>query len=259
MKIYFDKKPVANLDDVLSLYDSSEFESPTRSTVPLLSLLKDETGIWKTVMRKLGVIDSGLELHLEFRVDSPQGMGKPSHTDVMVIQDANRVAIEAKWTEPPYDTVGEWRGRGLNPTNRRDVMDGWLSLLQPHACRILDIEEFETARCQMVHRAASACHPIGRTTPALAYIQFSPLPPGIAPGIKLKLEQLQTDFSRLRQLLGTTEGFPFFLVEVTATPTEAFEEISKLAKGSRETAKAVCTAMRGAPLFEFKNPHFHPV
>jgi hypothetical protein len=40
MRLFFDKKPVASFDDVLTLYKTAEFKSPTRSTVPLLSLLR---------------------------------------------------------------------------------------------------------------------------------------------------------------------------------------------------------------------------
>jgi hypothetical protein len=42
MDIFFDRQPVARLDDVLVLYHPHEFESPTRSAIPLLSLLKYE-------------------------------------------------------------------------------------------------------------------------------------------------------------------------------------------------------------------------
>lgn len=257
MNTYFNGKPVS-LDEVLDRYPAHEFESPTRSTVPLLTLLKGSIAT-KSLLEMLDLTYESLDAHLEFKVPPVKGEGKASHSDLMLIQNGSYVAIEAKRTEPPYDTVKQWLGRGLNRTNRRTVLDGWLSLLQPYSERLLGAADFNDAIYQMVHRAASACHVGPPARPALAYIQFSPLPPATAPDIKFKLEQLQSALSRFRHLLGTTHGFPFFLVEVTATPTEAFNRISGLARGSRKTASLVRTALRAAPLFEFKDFRLHPV
>ena len=249
MKIFFDKKQVNALDDVFACYSTHEFESPTRSTVPLLSLLQDASAT-KTLLQKLDLNDESLNAHLEYQVRPSKGDGKASHTDLMLIQNGNSVAIEAKWTEPPYDSVEKWVQKGARPKNRREVLRGWIDYLQRHTDRTLDAAAFGTATYQIVHRAASACAACdagGR--PSLGYIQFSPLPTGVAPDVKL----LETGLSNLFHLLGAPAAFPFFLIEVTAEPTAAFEGISKLSRGLPETAKAVCTALRSGPLFKFTN------
>lgn len=240
MKLYFDKQPVASYDDLLLHYKASEFESPARSTVPLLSLLKHGGEVLKSIVQDF------TEAHLEFCVDPVLGVGKPSHTDVMLLHGDQSLAIEAKWTEPRYATVGEWLAQGTNPDNRRAVMTGWLQLLQPHATKQLELGGFECAVYQMVHRAASACA-AGRE-PALAYLQFSPLPDGSAP----HSGQLLDDLGHLHDLLGRPEKFPFCLLEVVVKTTAAFEEIRDLPKACPETAEAVKKSLCGGPLFEFE-------
>jgi hypothetical protein len=200
-------------------------------------------------VRNLNFADQSLEVHLELTVGPVQGEGKPSHTDVMLIGNGIAVAVEAKWTEPPYSTVCEWIGKGRNQKNRRAVMSGWLSLLQPHAARELRLDTFLDATYQMVHRAASACA-AGRR-PSLAYLQFSPLPNGIEPNIT----QLQTKLSHLYDILGAPSAFPFFLIEVKLKATDAFHRISGLPKGSPKTAAMVRAVLLHAPLFEFTSVH----
>lgn len=253
MKIYFNQDPVGNLDDVLDLYSEREFQSPTRSTVPLLSLLKDDSPM-KRLLRILELTNDSFKAHLEYEVGPFRGEGEASHTDLMLIQNGNAFAIEAKWTEPPYDSVEQWLGRGRTPANRREVMLGWLGCLQRYAVRKLDIGEFGAATYQMVHRAASACAECdvsGR--PALAYLQFSPLPNDSEPHTEL----LKDGLSHLYHLLGAPSNFAFLLIEVTAIPTEAFVLISGLRKGSSETARAVIGALGGAPLFRFSDFRTH--
>src|SRR5205807_9254030 len=131
----FDRQPLASLDDAVELYGPDEFASPTRSTVPLLSFLERGDGAWRSLLGQIGAANCDTEAHLEFTVKPKQGRGKASHTDVMLIYEGRAVAIEAKWTEPRYDEISAWLNRGSDAQNRRDVMNGWLSLLQLHAAK----------------------------------------------------------------------------------------------------------------------------
>ena len=252
MRLFFNQKPVALVDGALDLYKCSEFASATRSTVPLISLLKHGSEVWANITAELSAEDRSGEMHLEFTVKSPQGRGKASHTDVMLIQGNRAMAFEAKWTEPQYDQVSKWLVGGGDPENRRLVMSGWLSLLQPHSTQKLRVEDFGAATYQMVHRAASACYK--GHVPTLAYVQFCPLANGCHPDMIL-----MNDLSHLHGLLGAPDEFPFWLVEVVAKPTEAFEEIRGLTKGLPETAHAVHRALCNGPLFEFTNFHLHRI
>lgn len=240
MRLYFDRQEVASCDDLLVLYKSSEFESPTRSTVSLFSLLKHGGEVWNRIA---GIF---AEAHVEFCVDPPLGTGRPSHTDLMLINGERSLALEAKWTEPRYSTVQEWLNQGSNAQNRRAVMTGWLQWLQSQGTKPLELEAFRGAVYQMVHRAASACA-VGKK-PALADLRFSPWPDGSNPDC----EQLPADLRHLHGLLGSPEGFPFRLIEVLIKPTRSFAAIASLPKGRKETAAAVKQALRGDALFEFE-------
>jgi hypothetical protein len=166
----------------------------------------------------------------------------------MVISGESSLAIEAKWTEPRYETVDKWLTKGSNPHNRRDVLTGWLSLLQKHAIHELRVEDFSDAVYQMVHRAASACA-TGKM-PRLAYLVFTPSPDKKTAAIS----KLLNDLTHLWNLLGNPERFPFYLVEVPLLPTPAFEKIAPLPKGHKETAPPVKAALSGSDrLFKFEN------
>lgn len=167
------------------------------------------------------------------------------HTDIMVISGESSLAVEAKWTEPRYDTVGEWLEKGSNKLNHREVLTGWLSLLQQQAQRTLNVGDFSDAVYQMVHRAASACAAGGN--PQLAYLVFKPSPdPRTA-----DMQTIHDDLTHLWNLLGNPKRFPFYLVEVQLSPTAAFDAIASLPKGNEATNEAVRDALCNEPLFDF--------
>ena len=89
--------------------------------------------------------------------------------------------------------------------------------------------------------------------PALAYIQFCPLPNGCDPSV-----DLFSELSFLHDLLGSPTEFPFWFIEVVIRPTQAFETIGK-PRGSPETARSVQSALCDGPLFEFTNVHLHRI
>lgn len=244
MNFYYNKEVISDIDKAIPMYGKLEFSSPTRSTVPLLSWLKHEQPMLSSLLQNLGM-SADCNLHLEYKVKPPKGSGKASHTDLMVISGESSLAVEAKWTEPRYETVGEWLKKGANPLNRRDVLTGWLSLLQKHSERTLHVKDFACAVYQMVHRAASACA-VG-SNPQLAYLLFKPL-------LDPKTADIQTirdDLAHLWGLLGSPKGFPFYLVEVQLSPTAAFDAIASLPKGNEVTDGDVRGALCNEPLFVF--------
>jgi hypothetical protein len=244
MNVHYDKEMISDIDKAVTMYGEKEFQSPTRSTVPLLSWLKYEQTMLRLLLRDMG-IPADCNLHLEYTVSPQQGKGVASHTDVMVISGESSLAVEAKWTEPRYETVGEWLEKGSNPLNRRDVLTGWLGLLQQHAQRTIDIGDFSDIVYQMVHRAASAC--AAGVNPKMAYLMFEPsLDPKTA-----SIQQIHADLNHLWDLLGNPNRFPFYLIELQLSPTAAFDAIASLPKGDEATNKAVRDALCNEPLFDF--------
>src|SRR4051812_8787238 len=90
--------------DAVPLYGCKEFESATRSTVPMLSLLMHAPNVFDEIVRRLGFPGS-YDLFLEYMVRPPKGRGKASHTDVMLRSGTQALAVEGKWTEPMYEAV----------------------------------------------------------------------------------------------------------------------------------------------------------
>lgn len=247
-RLYYDKQAIKDVGESLLLFSEKEFCSPTRSTVPLLSLLRDGNGILNSVLSELH-LNTASDLHLEYTVSPPIGKGKASYTDLMVRHQGDTLAIEAKWTEPRYETVAQWRRKGKSPKNRERVLRGWLDLIQPHAQRNLDVGDFSDAVYQTVHRAASAC--FNSAQPHLAYMHFIPDPSGKGATSK----QYQSDLEHLNNLIGNPKRFNFYLIDIEIKPTSAFEQIRNLPKASFETAQKVRAALTNTTLFEFTDFH----
>ncbi|MEI7828001.1 MAG: hypothetical protein WCI87_09485 [Euryarchaeota archaeon] len=246
MTLHYDKTPYNTIAATIPMYGTTEFQSPTRSTLPLLSWLKHEQLMVSSLLRDIGM-PADCNLHLEYKVKPPEGSGKASHSDLMVISGESSLAVEAKWTEPRYTTVGEWLEKGSNPHNRSDVLNGWLILLQKHAMHELRIEDFSGAVYQMVHRAASSC--AAGKMPKLAYLVFKPSPdPKTA-----DIQTIRSDLKYMWTLLGRPGEFPFYLIEVQLSPTAVFDAIASLPKGNESTAQQVSTALLGSDrLFSFE-------
>ncbi|MGA2226527.1 MAG: hypothetical protein ABSH41_18985 [Syntrophobacteraceae bacterium] len=246
MNFYYDKKVISDIDKAIPMYGMKEFESPCRSTVPLLSWLKHEIPMLDSLLKELGMPEV-CNLHLEYTVAPQRGKGVASHTDLMVRQQGCALAVEAKWTEPRYDTVSKWLMKGSNPQNRKDVLNGWLDLLQKHALRELLIEDFSAAIYQMVHRAASAC--AAESKPKLAYLVFKPSPDPRA----ADTQTICADLAHLWSLLGSPQGFHFYVVELSLSPTAAFKPIKPKEIGKHGTAMQVRAALSGNNrLFSFE-------
>lgn len=121
-QLYFDRTPVKDFEGLLSGYGAKEFKSPMRSTVPLLSLVRDDWPVLQDILRACNM-PAESTLHFEFKVDSPLGVGLPSHTDMMVRSGGHQLAVEAKWTEPRYETVKKWILKPPDPDEFGNVPD----------------------------------------------------------------------------------------------------------------------------------------
>lgn len=236
----------SSMDSVTSavpLYGTKEFESPTRSTIPMLSMLIHAPDRFAEIIASLDM-PSGYETYLEFTVKSPKGRGKASHTDVMLKTGSDVLAIEAKWTEPMYEPVSDWLKKSSGP-NRPLVLEGWLDLLRSTATVDLQADQFGSVIYQMLHRAASAA--ASGSNPRLAYFLFKPSNDNRSATSGHICEEL----SRLWSLLGSPESFPFYVVEIEMTSTSLHNSLCERPK-NEETSEEVSAALQGdSPLFEF--------
>lgn len=256
MDLYYDKGLIAPLgsainpiDQTRTRYKSTEFASPLRSTIPLLSLLKHQPAVLQAALGEIDISGS-CNLHLEYTVAPPQGKGIPSHTDLFITSGDTSLSIEVKWTEPRYETIGKWLSQGTNPENRIDVANGWLGLLERYATHMpLKLDDFSDAIYQMVHRAASACSTGSK--PRLAYMVFE----APANAQTASVTTIKTDLAHLRNLLGNPCDFPFYLIEVPLDFTATFNKVINLPKGSSSTAYQICADLFSpVQLFNFGKP-----
>jgi len=159
MLIKLREQTVADFCSLVASYASKELASPKRSTVPLLAYWANPEDRLRELCANLGFDPSGpLEFHFEFPVPVQHGVGKASFTDLMVLSTKFVVAIEAKYTEPAYETVRKWLGNPLR-SNRIAVLDGWIKLIERGTGVRLSPAELDRHPYQLVHRTASACFP----------------------------------------------------------------------------------------------------
>jgi hypothetical protein len=265
MNLFFNHAPVSQFDCAAN-YPDKEFASPTRSTVPLLDALRK--GATPSFLEKLlleaGLSNEALDLHLEYQVKPFKGKGKASHTDLMVIQPGapkRSIAIEAKWTEPRYETVSKWLGCGTSPENRRNVLGGWLESIAGHTGTRIDPGNCGDLVYQMVHRAASAVEASGAGgSPAMAYLIFKNVGEDSVKG-EAPLEEYREDLRQFRTIIGNGERFPFFLISVPIRSTAAFASLSGLTKGHLSTVQSLRLALGKAmkPLFDFGEVRIEPL
>ncbi len=242
MNILFENRNLT-VNEAVDYYKSSEFASPTRSTVPLLLWLQQEEAMVKEIIQKLGVIDPK-EFHLEYKVKPKKGKGNASHTDLFVISEITALALEAKWTEKRYQSVKKWKADTKNPDNKEAVLQGWIEFLQPYSNNELNIDKMDNVVYQLIHRAASACAE-GRN-PKLAYLLFTE-------SYSIHgYSYIESDLRNFKNLLGTSNEFPFYFIEVLISPTKKFEDLSHMKKNTKETIKAVKSSIeKGEHLFNF--------
>ncbi len=238
-------KTIQSIADAVPLYGRKEFESATRSTVPMLDLLIHSRSVFDRIICEIGFPPQHV-LHLEYTVGPFGGRGKASHTDVMLTSGADSLAIEAKWTEPMYETIKDWPEKGVAKTaNQQAVLNGWLNELGRRLGKTYAAADFAEAIYQMLHRAASAV--VAGERPRLAYFLFKPSPDTRA----AKADDIFKQLSRLWNLIGTPAAFPFSAVEIELEEQPVFTALPKT-KGEA-TAEVVCAALQGSePLFTFK-------
>jgi hypothetical protein len=251
-QLFFDAEPVPDFETMVERFEARALASPFRSTVPLVALVKDQWPLLHSILSVCGLSATDVGMHFEFTVKSPRGDGRPSQTDAMVLAESMAIAVETKWTEPRYPTVADRLNRGGASESQRDFLTGWLDLLSPVAKKPLHLDSFSDVVYQMMHRAASACLPGLRSS--LVYLHFVTVS-----ATRSHPRHYRKDLTHLHSLLGCPAGFPFYLVELPMTLTTQFRKIEGLKKGTRETDRAVRSALLSGGLFEFGEPAIYAI
>jgi hypothetical protein len=249
---FFDTQEIPDFPSLCACFTGKSLQSPHRSTVPLLSLVRHSQPQWNALLDSWRAPHQA-RVHFEYCVASPKRGGHASQTDALLVSDSTVWAVEAKWREPRYETVAERLSKpeddGADP---RGTLNGWMRHLQPFTTRTLQIDVFADVVYQVLHRAASACAvaTAQKLSPELVYLHFHPF--------QLKnsatTAQYVSDLAHLHALLGSPAGFVFRVVELPLRPTAAFESIKGSDKHSPATSARVAEALCHEPLFTFGTP-----
>jgi hypothetical protein len=255
-RIYYNKTPIDSVDSLLSNFKGKALRSPMRSTVPLLDMALHAESHLASVVAKCGA-EPESELRFEYEASSGSGTARPSQTDLMVLGNSRAVAVEAKWTESPYESVARRLLRRTKP-RKKDLsvealaldrehqeaeVRAWLAILQPLAYESLTTAGMAGVVYQMIHRAASAV--ATGLSPSLLYLHFDDTDTQLG----ANSEVYKADLARLYQKLGRPSGFRFYVATQPIQRTAVFRTIEGLSRTLSSTCSAVCQAIKAGPLF----------
>lgn len=144
IEIFKNRKAIYSFKELVASYSDSEFDSPRRSTVLLLDYWRSfDDAVKRTEEFICADFSNQIRLHFEYSVPVQAGKGKPSITDLMLLGDSAAFALEGKYKENPYPTVSKWLIDSAEQ-NRREVLGGWLSLIQSETGVSLTIDEISS-------------------------------------------------------------------------------------------------------------------
>ncbi len=165
-ELYYNANKVKSMNELIKKYSISEFKSPYRSTIPLLILYKTTLNNSFGLMEKMN--ESNVKYIFEFKTPLSQGKGKSSSTDLMIEYTNTCIAIEAKRTEPKYETVSKWLGE---TDNKKIVLEGWINIISNYTNVNFDSNSISDLPYQLIHRVASACS-LNKSQTHVVYLGF---------------------------------------------------------------------------------------
>jgi hypothetical protein len=233
---------------LVNQYSDREFASPRRSTVPLLACWQPmELGLAR-LSRALGRQLTG-DVHLSFEHCVPvrRGIGRDSQTDLMVIIANEAIAVEAKATEPEYQTVGRWLAASDGP-NRMEVLLGWLELINGASASNLSPDDVTEVTYQLIHRTASACFISDVSWSAVIYQVFSSKEKALSrPSTNRYLEQMRG----LQRRLADSSRLSFYVLECEFKERERYRElIERWNRNERQLGSEARQALLAGDLVE---------
>ena len=163
----------------------------------------------------------------------------------MILSPTFVIAIEAKYTEPAYETVKDWLGNPLR-SNRIAVLDGWIKLIEKGTGVRLSAAELSIYPYQLVHRTASACF----SPPAQRWVVYQLFS-------DIKISYYQEHLSAIYHLAYGQTNLSFGLL---FSPPEVSAEYVRLknlwASGQRDLSDPVRSGLLSDSLFKFSGVQF---
>jgi len=242
--ITYKLRPVSDYPSLVGSYSDSDLASPSRSTVPLLAYWSGLEQRFADFAAALGIEWQDTEVFgFEYTVPVQQGKGKASYTDLMLLSRYRSIAIEAKYTEPPYLIVRDWLGSSPS-SNRESVLTGWLSLINSSTGSVLEISDVLDCTYQLIHRTASACelHKQGQT---VIYQCFDPT--------QKLMDYYYLQLSHLSRLINRPERISFFLFAVSLLKSSEYQRLQDAwTAGNRDLSTEVRQGLILQSLLDFR-------
>ncbi len=158
LELRFGRPDSYDFDTIIDQFSGTKINSFRTSSVPLVQF-------WKNTNNRLNDLFNKLDLHcdkptlcFEYPTKLKQGKGKSSMTDLMILGNDFKIAVEGKFTEyvkNKPDLIKKWKLDG-DKENRIKVLNYWSSLIKPFS-NGYDNEALNQISYQFYHRTASAC------------------------------------------------------------------------------------------------------
>jgi hypothetical protein len=245
-QLFYSHIPIKDFKFLVESYEISEFSSPMRSTIPSLIYWKNLEPRILEFFRYINVnAPATVNACFEYTVPVQGGKGKASHTDLMLFSKKHVVAIEAKYTEPPYDSVQKWLG-DPSTENRLKVLDGWLGLIQKVTNIKLSPDDVSKSAYQLIHRTASACYPNGKSR--FVVYQCFDLD-------KSKKRYYKEQLSKLSELLRSSNNLRFYLFNYPLIKSNEYKKLEALwNNGTRKLESPVKKGLIEGKMLDFGTP-----
>jgi hypothetical protein len=144
--------------EIIDQYSLSGINSIQTSTIPLLQYWKNTDKCINYLFEKLGLTSDKIKICYEYPTRSYKS-NKCSMTDIMIIGNNFKIAIEGKYTEVEhkYETIEEWND---STENKKNVITHWIDIITPflEPKEPVYLEKLNTFPYQLLHRIASACY-----------------------------------------------------------------------------------------------------
>jgi Domain of unknown function (DUF6946) len=207
-------REVYSFEELVKRIGPDAVASPRRSTVSLVDYWRDPEPRLRDLWEQLRVRQPGdTEMHFEHEVPVQRGRGKSSFTDLMIFADDVAVAIEAKFTEPRYESVATWLG-GAPTTNRVDVLEGWLCAIEAAADASIQRDAVRDLPYQLIHRTASVCC-VGRRKRLVVYQVFGDSP----------ADYYADDLGRFAAMIAAPERISFVVLGCACRSTDTYARL----------------------------------
>ena len=155
--IFWGNPNKTNYNLILDYYSGTKINSIKTSSVPLAQYWKKTEKALKILSEKLQNRIDNVEIYFEYPTKSA-GNNRSSMSDIMIISDEFKIAIEAKYTEykkMKYQSIKDWKKETYSD-NREQVLNHWKKMIAPFSN--LDSSLIDEIPYQFFHRSASACN-----------------------------------------------------------------------------------------------------